>query len=323
MDPRTSLIDRLLDLVGRDIVKVFDLRDGWPSLVQIYIRDEAVLAALHIGRVSLSGRGRDEVERRIQNPTKGRFFSAPDGAFPLILGIEEAGPRPVLVGMDAEARMSRNTRQSMFFPLRLLQQAALAGWAEHRSTTKELIISFHPALLPTYVEVRRSHLPSFPVSQVSEIVEASGLIDPMMSPAERARRASYSLVRSAQFSRRVIEAYGGFCAMCGLDFGLVEGAHIYPVSAPGSPDEVWNGLALCNNHHAAFDRHLLWVDPTSKAIKIHPDIVQDSPRSRPCRFFAETTYPSLGAPSAASDVPKPEMFLRRYEFFENNYRWAH
>lgn len=323
MARRTTLIDRLIALAGSDIVRVLDIRDGWPSLLQVRVRHEDVLVALHVGAVVLSGRGRDDVERRIQNPAKGRVFSAPEGAFPLILGIEEAGPRPVLVGMDAEARMSRNTRQSMFFPLWLLRQAAVEGWAEHRSTSGELIISFHPALLPTYVEVRRTHVPLL-VSQISEIVEASGLIDVKQESAEeRARRASYALVRNARFSKRVIEAYDGLCAMCGLDFGLVEGAHIYPVRAPQSPDEIWNGLALCNNHHAAFDHHLLWVEPSTRVIKIHPRITESALRDGPGRYFVETTYPSLSPPKLSSDLPKTEMFQQRYDFFGTNFSWAY
>ena len=33
----------------------------------------------------------------------------------------------------------------------------------------------------------------------------------------------------------------------------MEGAHIIPVREEGSSDEVWNGIALCPNHHELFD----------------------------------------------------------------------
>lgn len=63
--------------------------------------------------------------------------------------------------------------------------------------------------------------------------------------------------------------------MCGLDEGLVEGAHIYPVEAPGSADELWNGLAaLCANHHRAFDLHRVCVVPGNLRVSFHPDLLR-------------------------------------------------
>ena len=53
---------------------------------------------------------------------------------------------------------------------------------------------------------------------------------------------------------------------------LVQGAHIYPARASDSPDKVWNGLALCSNHHTAFDRHLIWVEPSSRRVLLHEEV---------------------------------------------------
>jgi hypothetical protein len=224
--------------------------------------------------------------------------------------------------MDAAARLGRVTRQSLFIPLEILQQGADSGWAEHHSASEELIIAFHPALLPTYIEMRRSGL-SIEAEQVTGILQASGLTSPVEEmAAERVRRASSALVRSAQFAKNVVEAYEGFCAACGIDFGLVQGAHIYPVHAPGSVDEVWNGLALCSNHHTAFDRHLLWVEPDGYALGLHPLIHADTQRSDAARAFVEMTFPKLRSPRFARSTPRPQMFERRYEFFGDKYAWA-
>lgn len=62
--------------------------------------------------------------------------------------------------------------------------------------------------------------------------------------------------RSGQgaFRRRVLENFGGVCAMCGLpDEGLLEAAHIAPVSKRRGMGEVSNGICLCVMHHAMFD----------------------------------------------------------------------
>lgn len=319
---RLDLINRLRILVGGNVVTIVDELDGWPSLVRIQLQTESLLAAVHVGPIGLSHRDRDDVERRFQNPGKGRPMRTDQGAIPLLLGIWEQGRHPVLVGMEAEARLGRPTRQSLFIPLWLLEQAAFTGWAEHYSTSGERIIAFHPALLPTYVETRRSGL-KLEAQQIQGIVDASGLTSPPEEqPQERARRASLTLVRSARFGKMVVDAYNGFCAFCGLNFGLVEGAHIYPVQAPASVDEVWNGLALCSNHHLAFDRHLLWVHPQERAVKVHPRIREGAQDNEAARLFAEMTYSELLAPISESSSPRPEMFERRYKFFGEKYSWA-
>jgi hypothetical protein len=319
---RRELVDHLVALAGSGIVEVVDPRDGWPSLVRIRLQGGDLLAAVHLGPVGFSHRDRDDVERRFQNPGKGRPMSVPRGSLPLLLGIWEQGEHPVLVGMEAEARLGRPTRQSLFIPLWLLEQAATSGWSQHHSTSGELIIGFHPALLLSYVEARRSGLHIEP-EQVAGISEASGLLAPPEEAAEeRARRGVSALVRRARFAKEVVEAYSGRCAMCGLNFGLVEGAHIYPVKAPSSSDKVWNGLALCGNHHAAFDRHLLWIEPGNRSVKIHSAILSAAGEDETARQFVEMTSPQLRSPASSDDEPRAEMFHKRYDFFGMKYDWA-
>jgi HNH endonuclease len=318
---RRDLVDRLAELTG-NLVTVVDPGDGWPGLVSIRLGDGDLLAAVHLGPIGLSHRNRDDVERRFQNPGKGRPMSAPEGYLPLLLGIWEQGEHPVLVGMEAWARLGKPTRQSLFIPLWLLDRAASTGWSEHHSTSGELIIGFHPALLPAYLEARRSGLRIEP-EQVADISEASGLIaEPEEGAAERARRAVTALVRRKRFGKDVVVAYEGRCAMCGLNFGLVEGAHIYPVQAPGSPDAVWNGLALCGNHHAAFDRHLLWVEPEQRSIRVHPTVLAAAGQDATARQFVEMTQPHLRLPASRRDEPRADMFARRYDFYGPDYKWA-
>ena len=43
---------------------------------------------------------------------------------------------------------------------------------------------------------------------------------------------------------------------------IVEGAHIIPITEENSKDEVWNGIALCPNHHKLFDSYAFVI--TSK-----------------------------------------------------------
>lgn len=318
---RADLFLRIAALCGPS-TKVVDAQNGWPGLLEIALSGGPLLAAVHVGPVGRSHRDRDDVERRFQNPGQNKVVSAPQGALPLIIGLWEEGARPVLVGMEAAQRLGRPTRQSLFVPLWMLKAASEGGWAEHTSTSGELIIGFQPALFSTYAELRRENLTLAP-DDVLRVVEASGMTAPLDESAEdRARRASQALVRDARFGRAVVRAYEDLCAMCGLDLGLVQGAHIYPVRAPASPDAIWNGLALCSNHHLAFDRHLIWVDPASSHLKIHPTVMEQVSTSDASRWFVESTQDRLRPPTNLDNAPRPDMFVRRYRFFEGKYEWA-
>ena len=322
MAKRSELLRLIADLAGEAVARVEAPLSGWPGLVRVRVEEGEILVAMHVGPIGLSHRERDSVERRFQNPGQDRPVSAPEGSTPVLIGLWNESARPVLVGMEAARRLGRGTRQSLFIPLWLLERAEQLGWAEHYSTSNERIIAFAPALLPIYVELIR-HKARVSPELLTSVVEASGLYEmPDETPAERVRRSAQVLVRDARFSDRVIGAYGGLCAMCGLDLGLLEAAHIYPASAPGSPDELWNGLALCRNHHAVLDRHLVWVDPGTRQIKLHRDLISNAAASASSSRFVASTYDELAEPRSPLDRPRSEMIVKRYEHFEGLYGWV-
>ena len=86
------------------------------------------------------------------------------------------------------------------------------------------------------------------------------------------RERSYSVRTTRQrnhqawFSTHVRSAYGHRCAFSNLPLGkLLVGAHIKADEA-GGPASVSNGICMSTLHHAAFDSHLIGVDPN---LKIH------------------------------------------------------
>lgn len=56
----------------------------------------------------------------------------------------------------------------------------------------------------------------------------------------------------------------------GLRLAIARAAHLLPASVPGSADVAVNGIALCPNHHAAFDGHLLVIEPSTLRVVQHP-----------------------------------------------------
>jgi hypothetical protein len=328
---RRFLVERIASLVGSDALEITAVQDGWPALGKLLVDDEWVPVSLFVSSIGLSSRGRDLVERRFQNPGTNRPIVVPAGTRPLLLGLFEADSvlhtsRPLLVSADPIRRVGRMTRYSVFVRVETLQAADITGWVEDHSNTNETIRCFLPPLLPVAVFADISEV-ELPTEGLRMAVQASGLDDPLdeddeMVAGERTRRATTALVRDARFGRRVVAAYDGLCSMCEIDLDLVQGAHIYPAAAPMSPDQPWNGLSLCANHHVAFDRHMVWVHPDERTVLLHPRIHEQSIDKPAVEALVSTTKPVLMEPDNSHLRPRSEMFVKRYEHFTDRYAWA-
>lgn len=109
--------------------------------------------------------------------------------------------------------------------------------------------------------------------------------------------------------------------MCGLNLGLVSGAHILPARAPHSVDELNNGLCLCDNHHRAFDAHRIWVHPTMRLITIHPKVVDHAKHDERSANFVQTPFKELASPTDPAHKPSAARFVERYAYFDAEYGW--
>jgi hypothetical protein len=307
-------------LVESHIMRVVDARKGWPAHVEVHHENGWHGVSLFVGAISLSGRNRDAVERRAQNPEQKErrpVLALPDTRA-MVLGLWDsdkllgAPARPVLVAFDPKKRTD-TTRVSLFVSLALLQEAAAVGWTQGENSMGEKLTVFVPEMMPLYLELFASGVDV----NVSPIVSASQLVDEA-ERVERARQLVARALRDARFGRAVREAYKGRCAVCGLNFDLVDGAHVVPVEADGS-DQITNGIALCATHHRAFDRHYLWVHPETLELRWHPDILADLELARP--LIASATA-RLCVPDDITLRPSSKAFDARYELFVDAYKWA-
>ncbi len=316
----TEGLIEIVRLIGSDVVSVEDAGDGWPG--RVILRGEPPLElSLHVGRIGLTHRNRDHVERRFQNPGQHRPLSDEGGAIPLLVGVWDEGGQPVLVAMDASRRMDRETRQSFFVKLSELANAQERGWSEYTNAKGEHIYVFHPALFSAYVRLHAAEARATNL-EVQDLVSVSGLLDHAIAAEERVRRVSTVLARRAAFATEIIEAYNRLCAMCGLNLGLIEAAHVYPAHAPGSPDVVTNGVALCRNHHGAFDQHRIWIDPRSVKLKLHPEWIGATQGNPVSRAFVNSCLPKLRLPARDDHRVDPDFLRERYEYFGDSYAWA-
>lgn len=314
---------RLAELVGPEGLVLDDPADGWPALGRVLGLDQPIEVALYVAPVGFSHRNRDDVERRFQNPGQNRPIQPVPGRELVYIGIWEGDDPdarlspPVLVTADAEKRIGRTTRASVFPRVESLLIAHATGIHVGQTTTGEEIAAFVPMLFTAQIHAQINVVTPNESRYRRELMAA-----PTEPPPERQRRVSMTLARANRFARDVREAYRRRCAMCGLGLGLVESAHILPVAAPESVDEVNNGLALCPNHHRAFDRHQVWVDPTTREIRTHPDAIRRAATTSETLFIGYT-FPSLEDPYDVPGQRPSSAFLRaRYRHFGDSYKWA-
>lgn len=329
MSPRTDLVAELAEQVGPDLI-IEDLANGWPSLATLRLDGADLALALFVSSIGRSHRDRDSIERRFQNSAGGTALRGVAGRESILVGLWNADDligidRTVIAIADAGRRDDgRITRWSVFLMLSGLQEALSTGWASTVSDSGESILYLRPSLLPLAIMAVISGAdvdePSVYRAIVGIPLEYS---DPEASGQDRVRlrRTVTSLVRDSRFRGAVLSAYARACAMCGLGLGLVQGAHIYPASAPESTDQTSNGLALCANHHLAFDRHLIGVLPDTFEIVLHPSIVQEGYSDNAVQAFVDSTYDVLAVPVADFAAPEPDAFLRRYGYFDRQYAW--
>jgi putative restriction endonuclease len=136
-------------------------------------------------------------------------------------------------------------------------------------------------------------------------------IDNLLESANSDTNPRWSLkraaIRNAFFRKAVVHIYDYKCAFCGLKVNktvkqnIVDGAHIKPFSQ-FFDNKIHNGIALCKNHHWAFDRGWFAVDEQYKII-ISNDLAEISPHAKPMQdFHGEKLL-----------LPKIEQFLPEIE----------
>jgi putative restriction endonuclease len=131
-----------------------------------------------------------------------------------------------------------------------------------------------------------------------------------------ALRAVKQRLHQASFREAVINAYNGRCALSGLpETLLLDAAHIISDKdeALGQP-VVPNGIPLSKIHHAAFDAHLIGIDPDYKLHVAERLLVQsDGPMLEAIKRLNGTM---MHLPSRLKDRPDRDRLAVRFERFK-------
>lgn len=124
-------------------------------------------------------------------------------------------------------------------------------------------------------------------------------------------------LHQASFREAVMEAYAGRCALSGLPEPLLlDAAHIIPdvEEAFGQP-LVTNGIPLSKIHHAAFDAHLIGIDPDYR-LHVSERLMgqNDGPM---LEALKRLNGGSLLLPQRPKDRPDKDRLALRFERFKS------
>jgi putative restriction endonuclease len=148
-----------------------------------------------------------------------------------------------------------------------LRRAETEGLSFHRKSNDEIAVGVRPDMFMAYAMnaqmLHRYGRESNVLRLLNQAVHeppSPQEVEPLSAARQRVVTEVSRLSRAADFRQRVLFAYGNRCAVTRVQLRLVDAAHILPVGAPGSSDDVRNGIALSPTYHRAFDAGLIYLN---------------------------------------------------------------
>lgn len=259
---KEQLLGKVLDAMREGGWLPSVLESTHPYLIQAVSQETFMFRVrLYIWNCTHGGTNRAADEYRIQ------FTDAPVarwGELTLVLGWhDEAG---VFIGWDVTAHDGRTAYSSSAQVKESTLQAAHDRAFATQQKGNEIVVAFQPAFLVDYAMGLTSLHQSVGAYSDLALLEQLDHVDDvaLTQVRDQTRKIVIQQIarryRASRFRGAVLSAYGRRCAFCGVQLGLLDAAHILPVSYPGSSDEVANGIALCKSHHYAYDSNLVAFD---------------------------------------------------------------
>jgi putative restriction endonuclease len=200
------------------------------------------------------------------------------------------------------------------------------GVGFHRRTNGETVVVLRPEFLMTYAShpavLHRSTASSLArtearIAEVAAVVDGGCIAKPTDASLERRDPVTAMVARALRdnaFPVRVKRAYGYACAACGLQFDVLDAAHIVPVSDLRN-FSTRNGLCLCPNHHRAYDNRLVRIHGDFH-IEVDSDMVayfKRTHRDAGKALLLDSLHRFIRVPENPLEQPAPNLLLRRLE----------
>lgn len=166
---------------------------------------------------------------------------------------------------------------SVQIDIRTIHKAMQDGLAFDRKSNGEIAVGIRSDQFVSYaLDAKNLHKAAFSIPTFRLLEKAASLqeiplkdIENLSTERKRTVQMVNRVSRAANFRLQVLRAYGYRCAVTQAQLRLVDAAHILPVQAPGSVDDVRNGVALSPTYHRAYDNGLIYLNE-SYEMKINP-----------------------------------------------------
>lgn len=173
------------------------------------------------------------------------------------------------------SRFNQKDTISLYSRFSIQRKAQKENIALYTDNNGQNIISFKPEYLGLYLD-NLDKVHQLSNNDLISLVNTSDTeIDSQHSISVESSEGDLKINHSRRkrdpvFRKVVNDAYENRCAMCGIQLGLIEAAHIVPHANDEGTDDVGNGVSLCVLHHKAYDNGLIYFDQNLK-IKYNND----------------------------------------------------
>ncbi len=205
------------------------------------------------------------------------------------------------MGNSPEAADNRWLREAMERQIPIIYFLGIAP-RKYNAVIPTYIVEWNPNILKCRLAFG---IPDQPTASFSEAV----------TERRYALRLVKQRLHQLSFREAVIDAYGGRCALSGLpEPRLLDAAHIVRDSDEQlGQATVRNGIPLSKVHHAAFDAHLIGIDPDSRIFVSQRLLsLNDGPM---LEALKDLNGAKLLTPARVIDAPDRDRLAFRFEEF--------
>jgi putative restriction endonuclease len=194
----------------------------------------------------------------------------------------------LLLGYEPNLKMFAGfdlTRHSLFtagspsvqIDIKCIHRALEDGLAFDRKTNQEIAVGIRPDQILNYMaNAEDLHRIGKNAAMYNLLSKASASekiskkeIAKLIPKRQRILSNVSRWARSASFRQQVLHAYDNRCSVTRMQLRLVEAAHVLPVQAKETIDDIRNGIALSPTYHRAYDGGLIYLDENYE-MKINP-----------------------------------------------------
>lgn len=278
--PATELVKAILNAFGESDASAILLSDakGNPRRFLVQFGHQAFEISIYIWTLTHGGgaaRPRDEYRIQLTgvHPPLAEISTGPT----LLLGYEPNSG--CFAGFDLTKHRSFSTHSpSIQIRISALHDALQYGFSFVTKTNDEIAIGIRPDQLLAYALNADVLHEAGADAKMVDLLTKAAVLEPIqttdaaqIAPERRKILQEVSrLSRDSSFRARVIQAYDRRCAVTRIQLRLIDAAHILPVGAEGSTDQIINGICLAPTYHRAFDTALIFLDETLH-VRINPE----------------------------------------------------